>query len=488
MRRTPLARSRGCSMATRKKPPTRKQLAARKKFVAMVRRRAREARAAKRAAGIRRPATKRAVAKKRNVAMGFRDSAGRFHPIRASEDYSDARAGAGRLRSKRRAASKSKLRSKARPTGALRAASRIAAKRKTQHKTRVRMTRHNPVSVTKNGRKLYGAAALAVLKKRNSAWDLSKPTTRKKYVDRSYRGRGSKAHRRKYGTSTPEGMSWGQTPRMKRKLPNPVSVVKNGRRLYGAAALAVLKSRAKRKNPKDFLSTMLDRPTTRKKYVDRSYRGRGSKAHRRRYGTSTPKGVVWRPESTMKRRLPNRGRNGILRTAARQAISKRLTQPIRFGRRRNSAPAGIEAMHETFLGRGTVGYEDITAPQGTPKDVAVLGNLVCLKTEDEDFIFDKGEAYLGADERGNLYVLGDTTPVETNTNFGHIEEIRYEAKKDHINPFRWRRRAKRNSGNVEYFHYFGEETGVMPKLKSDGDGALHISGGNYTIEPEGITD
>lgn len=186
-------------------------------------------------------------------------------------------------------------------------------------------------------------------------------------------------------------------------------------------------------------------------------------------------------------------RNGIFRSAARAAISRRLTKPIRFGRKRNQGtPVGIEQMHEKFLGRPTHGTHEIIAPQGTPHDVAVLGELTKLKTEDEEFLFEKGEAYMGADAKGNLYVLGDVQ-VEANTSFGAIEEIDYLARKDHINPARIRgsrrRKARRNPGTlVEYYHFFGEEGGSLPKLKTDGDGMMHITGGSYTIEAEGITN
>lgn len=274
---------------------------------------------------------------------------------------------------------------------------------------------------------------------------------------------------------------------------NPVSVMKNGRRLYGAAAQAVLASRGKKTTKRrrnvemGFYSGGVFHPIRASSdysavaaHETPSARSRGSKrGHALR-------GVRTRMAAAKKGR--KNPRNGIFRSAARAAISRRLSAPIRFRRRRNSGtPEDIKQMHEMFLGRPTESTFEITAPAGTPKDVAVLGSLVCLKTEEEEFDFDKGEAYLGADGRGNLYVLGDTTPVETNTNFGEIEEIRYEARKDHLNPFRWRRRkTRRNSSNVEYFHYFGEEDGVMPKLKSDGDGLLHISGGNYTVEAEGI--
>jgi hypothetical protein len=385
--------------------------------------------------------------KRRNVEQGFYDATG-FHPIRASRDYDDSvdydsesysksKRSYGRRNPK--PPTRKQLAARKRFAAAAKARSRdIAAQKRAAGYRKVggvwvapkqNSGKARKAKAQRRGFSTYKTSVFGSGEKRKRAQE-TLARRDKKRAARLARTR-KPARLKKIAARKAQGLD---------SFLGGLTVRKNGRRLYGAAAAAVLAKRA------------------------------GGKKR----GTLLANG---------------KRRNGIFRTAARQAIAKRLTQPIRFGRKRHNpgAPADIAAMHETFLGRPTKGHFEITAPQGTPKDVAVLGSLVCLKTEDEDFEFDKGEAYLGADGRGNLYVLGDTAPVETNTNFGHIEEIRYEAKKDHLNPFHWRRRkSRRNSSNVEYFHYFGEEDGVMPKLKSDGDGLLHISGGNYTVEAEGI--
>ncbi len=241
---------------------------------------------------------------------------------------------------------------------------------------------------------------------------------------------------------------------MKRKAPS-VSVMKAGRRLFGAAAAAVLaKQGAKKRNPR----------------------------------------VVVKVKANGKRRstlLTGRKRNGVFRTAARRAIARRLSAPIRFGRRRNSGvPSNIQAVHKMFLGRESTKAFNVTAPSDTPKDVAVLGPLVCLKTKDETFEFGRGEAWLATDGQAKkLYILGDkyATALDPNANYGPITEVRYEARKDHINPFRFRKR-RRNASVTEYFHFFGEEDGRRPHLRSDRDRLLHISGGNFKIRAEGIVN
>lgn len=325
------------------------------------------------------------------------------------------------------------------------------------------------------------------------------------------RARAAKAAKRAAGVKRPARRTvFGRKPLVKKATARrrnvsakktTATVRKNGRKLYGAAALAVLKSRGSKKRATTKRRNAETQSSAHPISVRHYYRSGGpgyasawkraeSKGQQRLFKMNGAK------KNSRKRGTLLSGRkkpNGIFRSAIRSAVSKRLSAPVRFGRRRNSGtPPGIEEMHEKFLGRATKSSYDIIAPAGTPKDVAVLGELTALKTEDEEFHFDKGEAFMGADAKGNLYVLGEVQ-VEANTSFGEIEEIDYLARKDHLkaNPFNWRhrRKARRNPGQlIEYYHEFGEEGGALPKLKSDSDGMLHITGGSYTIEPEGITN
>jgi hypothetical protein len=224
-----------------------------------------------------------------------------------------------------------------------------------------------------------------------------------------------------------------------RRRNHGATCIKNGKRLHGAAAQAVLNSRKR----------------------------------------STKRAPTKRRGTLLSERRRNRSRvkvgNGLFRSAARRAISRRLHSPI-GRRRRNQAPAGIEAIHQSFLGRPTDAVETMAAPDGTPRDVAVLGELVQLKSETETFDFEPGEAQLAANARGSLFVLGDCS-VEKNTDFGKLCELSYVAEKDHL-----------EGNEVEYYHQFGEEGGRPPKLHTDKEGMFHIVGGSYSIQPEGITD
>lgn len=144
-------------------------------------------------------------------------------------------------------------------------------------------------------------------------------------------------------------------------------------------------------------------------------------------------------------------------------------------RRRNETPQGVQAIHKTFLGRPSHKAFLVAAPKGTPADVAVLGGLVELKTQTETFGFAPGEAHLGADPDGRMFVLGNVR-AEPHHDFGELIELSYTARKAQI-----------DDKFIEYFHKFREDGGIPPKLTTDAEGAFHILGGSYTIEAAGIT-
>lgn len=260
-----------------------------------------------------------------------------------------------------------------------------------------------------------------------------------------------------------------------------VTVRKNGHTLHGAAAQAVLKSR--RKHSSSTGKATAGRRRSKNRVTVRrnghTLHGAAAQAVLNSRKRSTKRSTTKRRGTLLSERKKNRRRvkvgNGIFRSAARRAISRRLHSPI-GRRRRNQAPAGVEAIHRAFLGRPTDAVSTMPAPDGTPRDVAVLGELVQLKSETETFDFSPGEAQLAANPRGDLFVLGDCS-VESNTDFGRLHELSYVAEKEHL-----------EGKEVEYYHKFGEEGGRPPKLRTDREGMFHIVGGSYSIQPEGITD
>jgi len=184
-----------------------------------------------------------------------------------------------------------------------------------------------------------------------------------------------------------------------------------------------------------------------------------------------------KPKATKKRGglLRRAGRNWLAGMRTMGGVSAVARSRRNTTRRRNETPQGIQAIHEKFLGRPSRKSFTIVAPKGTPADVAVLGGLVELKSQTETFGFAPGEAHLGADPNGRMFVLGNVR-AEPHHDFGELVELSYTARKAHL-----------DDKLIEYFHRFREDGGIPPKLTTDAEGAFHILGGSYTIERAGIT-
>lgn len=123
----------------------------------------------------------------------------------------------------------------------------------------------------------------------------------------------------------------------------------------------------------------------------------------------------------------------------------------------------------------------------TPPITARLGKLALMKIKNGGEIYEikfKGDAFLAADARSNLFILGRNGRI-TNIQLpnkgslieaGQLKQINYVTDKAHIE----------NGKMVEYYHEFGEVDGVLPNVHIDHNGFPIISGGNYVIGVHGI--
>lgn len=173
-------------------------------------------------------------------------------------------------------------------------------------------------------------------------------------------------------------------------------------------------------------------------------------------------------------------KNGkVLHGAAALAVLKSRKKAVNRHKRRNSStPAGIQELHQSFLGRPSSRSFEMTAPAGTPVHLVQLGILTRLVAKREEFKFEESErVVLAANTRGKLYIVGSPA-IEPGADFGKLEKVHYIARKTHIE----------NGRTVEYVHKFGEEGGTPPDLVSDADGSLRIKGGTYYITADGIAD
>jgi hypothetical protein len=165
-----------------------------------------------------------------------------------------------------------------------------------------------------------------------------------------------------------------------------------------------------------------------------------------------------------------------------------------------------ERLAEEFHGREVRDIIDVTEVESYDENGAVLGYLVelCILTED-------GEAEIPIrfpyhpESKSNVLVVSN--PAGTNLEFvggdqdidwrsvegasvddkylvsvGPVSEIVYWADKHHLSG------PKSQADGMEYYHEFGEEDGELPYLVFDRRNTkLLLVGGNYTVEPEGIT-
>lgn len=136
-------------------------------------------------------------------------------------------------------------------------------------------------------------------------------------------------------------------------------------------------------------------------------------------------------------------------------------------------------LYETFSGKKAKRQNTVSAPDGTPAHVAKLGTLRLIKTADgRTWKFNgPGAPILAADHRQKLHVVGGQYRANPpGCECGEIVRIEYETDKPHLD----------QPTTAIYYHELGEETGERPVLTIDDEGRMHIEGGAYSIEADGI--
>ena len=160
------------------------------------------------------------------------------------------------------------------------------------------------------------------------------------------------------------------------------------------------------------------------------------------------------------------------------SLAKKAVKAVKkvLKKKRNPSPASIR---KNFAGRYSKD-DKLVFPDGTPQGLAKLGKLVSIDTDAGEVKPVKGTAWLCSDTKGKLHI---GTPTKGRvvfqgpaTNFGYVREIEYEERKPHLG----------RPNPTIYFHKLGEETGVKPRLVTDGKGGAKFVGGQYRIKREGI--
>lgn len=147
----------------------------------------------------------------------------------------------------------------------------------------------------------------------------------------------------------------------------------------------------------------------------------------------------------------------------------------------------LDTLSAEFQGQITGEVFEAPASDYAPNELARLGQLVTIKTRNGYDLNFKGDAWLCADARKNLWVVGKSAKVKGVKNpkkaealqvIGEIEQIDYITDKQHI-----------EGGNVtHYYHELGEVDGQKPFLAIDKDSFPVILGGNYDIWNVGIVN
>lgn len=183
---------------------------------------------------------------------------------------------------------------------------------------------------------------------------------------------------------------------------------------------------------------------------------------------------------------PGKTRRGTSRPGRRRSPRRSIsTRPATKTRRRTSTtrprPNGVRETVRKFGGRPdkkkTV---SVQAPLNTPGTVGRLGKIKKIQLKSGryyDFTDRKTAPYLATDSRNKLHVVGGKYRINPpGTDQGEITRIIYEAQKPHLD----------HPKMEPYYHDFGEDDGRRPRLKIDPEGFMHIVGGNYSLEADGI--
>jgi len=382
--------------------------------------------------------------KARNVAQGFFDGNGVFHPIRSSSDYDAGTAGETgkkpiRTRSKKRKTAlkkasqtaRLKAETKRRKSTTSRLASRSLSKSagilKGSGSRRQRNPRYFAYGIDANGREFDLAVHVAQNKTQTMAW-----------VKKNYPGY------KKYVVELSEKFDFiGPNGGVKIKRPKRAS-----------------SSRRQRKNPSGYWTvSALNMDTGRRQHFGYMHSRSAAAAIRSKKADVR----YWRDIGISKERLRDW-----------RAVYHGTADP---GVRRNPSVKSIRKEFAGTLGKAT----DAFAPIGTPRNVAKLGKLLLIDTENAT-IKPTGIVYLCADSKGKLHLCGSkNVPIYSGAaqSFGEVEKVEYETAKPHLYP---------GEGVIWFTHKMGENGGKRPTLYADGKGGLKFRGGSYKITREGIVD
>lgn len=298
-----------------------------------------------------------------------------------------------------------------------------------------------------------------------------------------------------------------------------VSVKRNGKTLYGAVALHILKKRAAKKraaaakaNPKKkaVKKNVSKKRTAPKRNVEMGFWKAGvfhpirsSETYQEGRKPSKKASVVKAKQkaASTSRLTAQKVAGSLVKKAAVRSLTKTTSSgktlkkaKRNFASRRPYRNPEAGQLFEMFTGQSHTGHEVVTAPTGAPSNLDQCGQFVEFKWIDLDgkrhTVNLEGQgipAILAAHRYANghdeLFLVsapglplpnfGDYLPHGDN---GFIYEVTYRAQKAHLG----------DTKPQLYYHKLGEETGQPPVLHINKQGELIFKGGEYWLEATGI--
>lgn len=195
-----------------------------------------------------------------------------------------------------------------------------------------------------------------------------------------------------------------------------------------------------------------------------------------------------------------KGARADLKRVKKAVNSKRAQTPKKSTKKRRRNPGEENAaarLYQDFHQKPADSVTTFVEEEYHRSDLAELGDLVSLVVETlsgyrATVLFDTDPPKLASSaDRGQLYIKGGDQALDLGALhmsgpewlrddmvIGVIKKITYRTEKG-FDEFRL----------TDYYHHLGEETGVQPFLRYDTlNRRLHVSGGQYRVKHEGITN
>lgn len=265
------------------------------------------------------------------------------------------------------------------------------------------------------------------------------------------------------------------------KKPNSFYVIKGGKKIYGAPALAIAAKRAGLDKVGHKSNTAAKSKNTTKKKRNLDHRDAEHPIEVSRYFQGRPGYMTqWqRAHHAGQQQLfkMNPGQKLSPYTQAGQRLFNRLFD---MGINPDGSAKSVQDFVE-FQGREPDEKIKLDVPDGTPNHTSVCGPIPKIELLDGrtlQFNQGEGERPILLRRGHHLYIAPGGFRWSQPGDIGLIKRIHYITRKDHIN----------DGELIQYHHKFGEEGGAPPMLAADHECMFTIVGGSYTITGDGIRD